>query len=171
MNASFLFVPTCYKTHHTNGDVNLFDLYDEVKDGHCCDGGDRGDGDGGNDSYKHTHHTNRFEIMPFDPYTESFAMPCLEVVTGRCAFELGEINLHSEKGILRWTGVFTDLNVIHTLGSHVYVAGVFGNLKAFVVQFAICLSVFALAIPRQLYGHPRPEASSMTCLRDGAYPL
>ena len=37
VGASALYVPTCYKTHHTSEDVKLFDLYDEYKDGHCCD--------------------------------------------------------------------------------------------------------------------------------------
>ena len=159
VNASALYVPTCYKTHHTSGDVNLFDLYDEAKDGHCCD-----DGGGGlsSDSDKQTPHTNRFEIKPFDPHAELGThalngMPCMEVLPGRCAFELEEIKLSKEKSCVRnrlryffdfklfvkplvrifcvfynpahsavrWTGTFTDLNAIETLGERVYFAGVF----------------------------------------------
>ena len=51
-------------------------------------------------------------------------MPCIEVLPGRCEFELVEINKNCVKRVF-WSGTHTDVTKIETLGQDVYVAGVF----------------------------------------------
>ena len=78
VNATTLFVPTCYGTFHTDGlAVQLLDFYNATSVGHCCD--DFG---------------NKFDILPWDPENRTGdlrvdPLPCVELLEGSCDWELG----------------------------------------------------------------------------------
>jgi len=112
VNATTLFVPTCYGTYHTGGsDVQLFDFYNATMMGNCC--------------INET--DNTFTIRSWDPANLTGELhidqlPCVEVSDGLCENELRALGDH-----LKFTSITTNISLsdVRKFGRRVYVAGVF----------------------------------------------
>ena len=107
LNATDLYVPICYGTHHTNGlVVPLLSWFTQESTGRCCN--------------------KDFNIRHWNPRNNSSdgtridEMPCIELSEGRCSEERQLMG-----GNINFTSISRNLTSARSLGIRVFVAGVF----------------------------------------------